>query len=404
MRFSDLNKRLKEDTTRSFQKLNSFKKDPDKDKEQGLPTETKNEIRSDFSKEIKEKVSEEKELVSEVQKKEIRFSIKREEKVEDFDEETYMRRTENSYSLLISSMKNVIDYIYDSSYLGALKEIEMLSNLIVDEVTENRYILNFLRYLTPKNYIISHSVNLSLIASGISMIMGFDKEFIKRIAISSLCIDLGMLYYKDLFSLERKLSNEEFEIIKSHVDDSIEIASKIFAFEPELKRFVKKIIERSHERHDGTGYFGVSGDELGIEEQIVAISDVYEALIHKRPWREEFEEAYAVSFIIREYQDKFERSVIQRFVKFIGIYPQSSIVRLNTGEIGKVVLNRDQRPTKPIVKILTNKDSKTIEPYNLDLLRFPASYIERWVSMKELKVDNPDLYRAEVLNRLWLWI
>jgi HD-GYP domain-containing protein (c-di-GMP phosphodiesterase class II) len=383
MRFWDLNKKLK-----NFgEKSENLKKEERIEKMDKEIDHQKTEIEKD-----------------KIQKnKEIRFSIKKtEEKRISFDEEMSFKKSSDSYSVMISSMKNIINYIQDSSYVAASKEIEMLCDLISREVKENRYILNFLKYLTPKNYIISHSVNLSIIVGGISYHLGFDDELTRKLIISSLCIDLGMLNYKELFLLERKFNREEFEIIKSHIDDGIEIVDKLFAFEIELKDFVREIIKNSHERYDGSGYFGFKGDELDIRHQIVAIADVYEAMTHKRPWRDSFEKPYAVSYILRNSQNSFERNAVKGFVNFMCIYPESSIVKLSTGEIVRVILNKPSTPTRPLVKVLMNEEFVEVDPYVIDLSDFPLTYIDGWVSSKELKMKNPDFYRKERISELWI--
>ena len=418
MRFSDLNKRLQENRIEKKEKkvvakktdsLDNFQKNIEKDKNLDIPEYAINKIeKKDISniEPILEKEEKTTKLESTDKNKDIRFSIKRnvETKKISFDEDVCFRRSENSYSLMISSMKNIIESIKDSSYIFAFKEINMLSDMIINEVKENRYILNFIKYLTPKNYIISHSLNLSIIVSGISNYLGFDYEIIKKLVLSSLCIDFGMMNYSHMYLLERKFSKEDFEIIKSHIDEGVEIAKKVFAFEIELKEFVIDVIKNSHERYDGSGYFGRKGDDIKQIHQIVAISDIYEALTHKRAWRDAFEEPYAVSMIIKDYQNKFERNVMKGFLRYICIYPESSIVKLSTGEIGRVILNNTDKPTRPIVKILMDENFKEVEPYNIDLFDFPLTYIDGWVSLKELKIKNPDFYRKESLFRLWIEI
>jgi HD-GYP domain-containing protein (c-di-GMP phosphodiesterase class II) len=411
MRFSDLNKKVdkKAILPKKEEILNSNK--DLKKKENELPKiEDVNEKKQDSnvkSNSLTKKEGEENKDIKKNpidEKRDVRFSIQRkvEEKSINFNEEIYLKRSESSYSIMISSMKNIIESLADLSYVTAFREIEILSDLILKEVSENRYILNFIKYLTPRNYIISHSLNLSIIVAGIANQMGIDIEITRKLVISSLCIDFGMLNYKDIFSLERKFQREEFEIIKSHINDGLQYADKVFAFEIDLRNFVRNVIKNSHERYDGSGYFGLKGDELDIRHQIVAIADVYEAMTHKRPWRDAYEEPYVVSFIIKEYSDKFERNSIKSFLRFICLYPESSIVKLSTGEIARVILNRSASPTRAIVKVIMDENFREIEPYNIDLFEFPLTHIDGWVSLKEMKIKNPDFYRKENLERLWL--
>lgn len=399
MKFSDLYKKNEELNEKKEVKIsdNSFK--------------NKNEIKhqKDINEELQKPIEENKEIL----KKEVFFSIKKDDKkreiekqevkkeLVDFDEEVYIEKTRIIYSDLIKNIINIYKKIIDGFYSSCGDSVVYLADLIVRETKENQYIFSFLKYLTPKNYLYSHSINLSLITAGIMNEMGYSDDEIRKTVCGALLIDIGMIYYASLFNLERELTKEEKKLIKNHVNDGISIAEKIFAFDFEILRHVKMIINNSHERYNGSGYYGIIGDKLDEISQIVAISDFYEALTHQRPWRKQHCEIKVMNMFMNEYKKLFSPQSIKGIVSLLTIYPPQSFVKLSTGEIGKVILINRDKITRPIIKI-TGELNNISKDYIVDLREFPLTYIECAVSCEDLIKINPDFVIKETLK--WLWM
>lgn len=112
--------------------------------------------------------------------------------------------------------------------------------------------------------------------------------------------DLGKLTISDaILCKPGKLTNEEFEIIKTHPQKSVEIIDKVLGkFEDEdMLNTAKNIAHYHHEKYDGTGYpEKLSGDAIPVEARIMAVVDVYDALVSKRCYKDavSFDEAYKI--------------------------------------------------------------------------------------------------------------
>ncbi len=418
MKFSDLNKPKLNDTSKiakekvqigPINKEEIESKDPKKE-----ILKQKSEIKESF-----ENLKTEKEEEGMV--KDVRFSIKRNDsysqnikiKKDDFaqneseikeeiDEDFLYARSKRFYDELVTMNREAYACADNQNYLKAYDTVMLMSDYILKNIFSDNYILNLLKYLTPQNYLYSHTLNVSILSGLISAELGYAEKEIREVVISSLCYDLGMLKHKNFYSVERALNKEELNAVKNHVEDGVKIVEKIFSFEPELKDTVSEITYLSHERADGSGYFGLSSDKITEKSQIIAVSDVYEAMTHRRTYRDPYEQPSIIYKFMQDFKKSFNQRAVKGLISVLSVYPPQSIVRLSTGEICKPIIINPKKPTRPVVKVIAGPDFDKVSPFILDLTDYPLTSIDTWVRYKDMFSANPDLYREEEV--LWLWI
>jgi len=104
--------------------------------------------------------------------------------------------------------------------------------------------------------------------------------------------DVGKIAITDLIlNKPGKLTNEEFEIMKSHVSAGVDAIEKIMANsnDSSFLRHTMAIVGTHHEKWDGSGYpVGLKGLDIPLEGRLMAIADVYDALISERPYKKAF--------------------------------------------------------------------------------------------------------------------
>ena len=136
-----------------------------------------------------------------------------------------------------------------------------------------------------------------------------DLSDIALISTASALHDIGKIAIPDeILNKPGKLTSDEFEKMKSHTVIGAKMLSELTAEEQEHP-FVKRAYEICHwhhERYDGKGYpDGLSGDDIPISAQVVAISDVYDALTSERCYKRAFSHAEAVRMIVQGECGKF---------------------------------------------------------------------------------------------------
>jgi putative two-component system response regulator len=97
-----------------------------------------------------------------------------------------------------------------------------------------------------------------------------------------------------------KLSAEEFEEMKKHATFGVQIIERIEASTSasDFLKYAKIFAGTHHEKWDGSGYPGsLSGESMPLQGRIMALADVYDALVSERPYKKTFSHAEAVKII-----------------------------------------------------------------------------------------------------------
>ncbi len=125
-------------------------------------------------------------------------------------------------------------------------------------------------------------------------------DTMKQIVTASSLHDIGKIGIpSEILNKPGKLTEEEFEIIKKHTILGEEMLKDIYRYKDEpLVRISKEICRWHHERYDGNGYpDGLKGEEIPISAQVVALADVYDALVSERVYKKALPQEEALRMI-----------------------------------------------------------------------------------------------------------
>ncbi|ATX81134.1 PAS domain S-box-containing protein/HDIG domain-containing protein [Mariprofundus ferrinatatus] len=131
-------------------------------------------------------------------------------------------------------------------------------------------------------YTAGHQRKVGELAVAIAQNLGLDEHTIEGIHFGGMIHDIGKISVPaEILSKPSRLTNAEYEIIKSHPSIGYDILKDI-----EFPWPVADIVNQHHERQDGSGYpQGLSGDEIALEAKIVSVADVVDAITSHRPYR-----------------------------------------------------------------------------------------------------------------------
>jgi putative two-component system response regulator len=129
--------------------------------------------------------------------------------------------------------------------------------------------------------------------------------------------DVGKITVSDLIlNSPARLSPEDFEIIKTHAAEGERIIDEIInkTSDDGFLNHAKMFAAYHHEKWDGSGYpRGLAGEEIPLEGRIMAIADVYDALVSERPYKKAFPHETAVEMMLADSGTHFDPALIEAF-------------------------------------------------------------------------------------------
>jgi len=165
--------------------------------------------------------------------------------------------------------------------------------------------------------------------------LGFDREFVEMLTITSPLHDIGKIGIPDyILRKPGKLTPEEWETMRQHCIIGSNFLLQDYALpvhrtpplallddkdrqpQNQMLRMAATIALNHHEKWNGSGYpRGLSGEDIPMEARIVAIADVYDALRSVRPYKPAYEESATLEYMetaIGQHFDPYAFSGLRR--------------------------------------------------------------------------------------------
>ena len=146
-------------------------------------------------------------------------------------------------------------------------------------------------------------------------------EFMYDVVNSAPLHDIGKIQVSDvILNKPGKLTNEEFEIMKTHTIAGAEVLQHAMnTVSEEDSGYLKEAMNLAHYHHekwDGTGYpCGLKGEEIPLSARIMAVADVFDALVSKRSYKDGFPFEKAISIIEEGSGTHFDPQIAAAFVR-----------------------------------------------------------------------------------------
>ncbi len=136
--------------------------------------------------------------------------------------------------------------------------------------------------------------------------------------------DLGKISVPDSILLKPgRLTETEYNVMKLHTVYGQEAIkhSMLKLKDVEFLQVASEIAISHHEKWDGTGYpNGIAGENIPISGRLMAIVDVYDAVISKRPYKEAFTHTVACDIIIKDSGKHFDPELVKVFIKIADVF------------------------------------------------------------------------------------
>ncbi|MCH7618173.1 MAG: HD-GYP domain-containing protein [Candidatus Marinimicrobia bacterium] len=285
---------------------------------------------------------------------------------DDFDDEVDVRDIiqESTRTFAISQVKSLFKSSMEGNgqarYIGLKNGIGNITNSIIDDITGNDNLMIDLYSLkTHDDYTFQHSVNVSVLALVLGVKAGLNGMELRELAKAAILHDIGKMHIPfEILSKDSSLTDEEFELVKSHTNEGFSFLLNDANVSPKIAI----VAYQHHERFDGLGYpEGIAGERMHLYSKIVSLIDTYDALTSDRVYRKRFNNDTALKIIFKESEGKFEPKILSLLKNCVVNYPTGSLVKLNTGETGIILRNNSEILNRPVIKLLADKDGNKIE-------------------------------------------
>jgi hypothetical protein len=214
------------------------------------------------------------------------------------------------------------------------------------------------------DYLSAHMTSVGVLSLQIGRGLAYDRDRL---------LDLGMAAFVFDIGIAGLPAGADSAAYQTHAQLGAEIVRR---WAPPRAGVVEAILQH-HERENGRGYpQGLAGAAIHPNAKIIALMDTYTALIFPRPPGRRLPPHEAIREIVRSKHEDFATPLIKALLVEISVFPPRTVVRLNTGEVGRVIaVNRDH-PLRPKVEIVADpKGNPLPAPKILDLSEAPFIYV-----------------------------
>ena len=266
----------------------------------------------------------------------------------------------NLYNNSLENVSKSIDSILNNKDLDHVSLRFGMSNVM--ESLSSRY-QELLKLTTVKRYDMTtfvHILNVSILSIFFSSKLGFSRDDVLDIGTAALFHDIGKLSIsRSIIRKESKLTEAEFAAIKSHTVLGAEILlrySETLGVLPVLVSF------EHHMKYDRSGYPKLPFEHTPhLASMIVAICDVYDALLARRSYKASYAPLVIYDIMIDDKGKGFHPQLLDRFFRFMGVWPIGTLIALNDSRIAVVRKTNEDEIFLPVIEVLHPDKGETID-------------------------------------------
>ncbi|MCR5720523.1 MAG: HD-GYP domain-containing protein [Lachnospiraceae bacterium] len=234
-----------------------------------------------------------------------------------------------------------------------VEEAGNMASDLMKTISDNNAVafdINLLR--CSDDYTFKHSVDVAMMSMIIGKNLGLDEKSLRDLALSGLLHDLGKSKIPlEILNKKGKLSEEEFALMKQH---SL-FGFKILKERNEFNDSILKGVLQHHEKLNGRGYpLGVGKDQIHYFAKIIAVADIYDALVTDRPYKKAYPKCEAVEMLMAM-TEELDIDILKKFLKSVILYSVDAKVVLSNGEIARVVANTENSMRPKVVGLKSGK-------------------------------------------------
>lgn len=241
-----------------------------------------------------------------------------------------------------------IQYVYsNTSSPELIQATDTIASDLLSAINDNDAIaIDISALKTSDEYTFKHSVDVATIAMIVAKQQGLSQAQIHEIGVTGLLHDIGKTKVPlSILNKPSRLNDAEFMVMKQHSVYGYQMIKD----RPEVSPQIALGVLQHHEKINGSGYpMGVEEDKICPYAKILAVADIYDALVTERPYKAAYSQRDAIEMIMSMTME-LDITAMKSFLESMILYPVDSIVELSNGEKARVVRNIPHYILRPTV-------------------------------------------------------
>lgn len=252
------------------------------------------------------------------------------------------------YENAVNKMSELYAEASEHGHIDIRKAADAFTPLLNNLQLERDVVSMLLLLNTKDDYACQHSVQVGMLSYYLAAWVGYSGEETLKIGKAGYLHNIGNCRLDDrILNKPGELSEEEFEKVKRHTVYGCEILTAS-SDDPVLAIGALQ----HHERFDGTGYpEGLSGDRIHPVAKIVAVADIYSAMISERVYRKKRDLWFVLNELYRLSFSELDPYTTQTFIKHMMPNFIGKRVDLTSGGQGIIVMTHPTEFFKPLIQV-----------------------------------------------------
>ena len=233
------------------------------------------------------------------------------------------------------------------------------------------------------SFVSTNGGSITLYAILLGSTIGLPRERLEELGLAALLHNIGKIRVVERILYKKEaLDEEELNLIRQYPFETHKILQSL----GEKYQYIAECGLHVNERIDGSGYpQGLKDDEINSYAQIVGLLAVYDGLTHNRSQRPKLTHFDAIKEILKTKRKAFRREYLKALINTFSFFPIHSLVKLNTGAIGRVIQTNVANPLRPKIEIVVDAQKRQMQALRmLDLEEQPALYVVEAVKQEDL--------------------
>ncbi len=298
------------------------------------------------------------------------------------DEETPDSRktARRSYFNAVSYTKGVMAKVKAGERINLRKAKRVVESLVDQVASEEHLLIGMTSIKNYDEYTYCHSVNVSILAIALGQRINLSRYTLEQLGIASLFHDIGKVEIPtEILNKPTSFNDQEWDIMRQHPLIGLKVILRLKKLdETTMKSAI--VAFKHHKDYDGSGYPKTRTNlDHDLLSDIITIADRYDAMTASRVYaRVPSSPDKALSMLLELAGTSVNPALIKVFVNMVGVYPQGSLVLMDTKELGLVFETHSDPDLldRPRVVIVIDQNGRRIplsKSFTVDLTEKDAS-------------------------------